>query len=38
MAHPQQGFHVKVRINAPGSIGKDTKYKTFWVTGCSSGY
>ena len=35
MAHPQQGYHVKLRVNAPGSIGKDTKYKTFWVTGCA---
>jgi hypothetical protein len=35
MAHPQQGYHVKLKINAPHSIGKDTKYKTFWVTGCT---
>jgi hypothetical protein len=34
MAHPNQGFHVKLKINAPHSIGKDTKYKTFWVTDC----
>lgn len=34
MAHPNQGFHVKLKVNAPHSIGKDTKYKTFWVTGC----
>ncbi len=34
MGHPEQGFHVKLTINAPGSIGKDTKYKTFWVSGC----
>jgi len=35
MAHPNQGYHVKLKVNAPGSIGKDTKYKTFWVSGCS---
>jgi hypothetical protein len=23
-----------LKVNAPGSIGKDTKYKTFWVQGC----
>lgn len=34
MIHPQQGYHVKLKVNAPGSIGKDTKYKTFWVVGC----
>lgn len=33
--HPNQGFHVKLKVNAPGSIGKDTKFKTFWVTGCN---
>jgi hypothetical protein len=34
MAHPNQGYHVKLKVYAPSSIGKDTKYKTFWVTGC----
>ena len=34
MAHPQQGYHVKVTVKAPGSIGADTKYKTFWVRFC----
>ena len=34
MFHPQQGYHVKLQVNAPGSIGKDTKYKTFWVDRC----
>ncbi|MFC6285565.1 hypothetical protein ACFP3Q_00905 [Nocardioides sp. GCM10027113] len=34
-AHPNQGYHVKLKVRAPGSIGKDTKYKTFWVTGCA---
>ena len=32
--HPQQGWHVKLTVNAEGSIGADTKYKVFWVTGC----
>jgi hypothetical protein len=36
MAHPQQGYHIKLTVNAPRSIGKDTKYKTFWVQSCTS--
>jgi hypothetical protein len=32
-----QGFHIKLKINAPGSIGKDTKYKVFWVQECAYG-
>jgi hypothetical protein len=32
--HPQQGFHVKLTINAEGSQGADLKHKVFWVTGC----
>ena len=32
--HPQQGFHVKLTINADGSQGADTKHKVFWVEGC----
>jgi hypothetical protein len=35
VAQPNQGFHVSLTVNAPGSIGSDTKHKTFWVTGCS---
>jgi hypothetical protein len=31
---PQQGFHLKLTVHADGSIGNDTKYKVFWVTGC----
>jgi hypothetical protein len=31
---PNQGFHVKLTINADGSQGADTKHKVFWVTGC----
>jgi hypothetical protein len=32
--HPNQGFHVKLTINAEGSQGADVKHKVFWVTGC----
>jgi hypothetical protein len=32
--HPNQGFHVKLTINAEGSQGADTKYKVFWVEDC----
>ena len=35
--HPNQGFHVKLTINAEGSQGSDTKHKVFWVTGCPPG-
>jgi hypothetical protein len=31
---PQQGYHVKVTVNTPGSQGADTKHKVFWVTPC----
>jgi hypothetical protein len=34
--HPQQGWHVKLTVNADGSQGADTKYKTFWVSGCET--
>jgi hypothetical protein len=34
--HPQQGWHVKLTVNADGSQGADTKYKTFWVSGCEA--
>jgi len=33
-AHPQQGYHVKLTVNAEGSHGADVKHKVFWVTGC----
>jgi hypothetical protein len=33
-AHPVQGVHVKLTVNAEGSQGADTKHKVFWVTGC----
>jgi cell division septation protein DedD len=32
--HPQQGWHIKLTINADGSQGSDLKHKTFWVTDC----
>ena len=31
---PSQGFHVRLTVNADGSIGANTKHKTFWVKGC----
>jgi hypothetical protein len=34
--HPQQGWHVKLTVNADGSQGADTKHKVFWVTGCET--
>ncbi|GCD90912.1 hypothetical protein [Nocardioides sp. LS1] len=30
----QQGFHVKMTVNTPGSNGADKKSKVFWVQGC----
>jgi hypothetical protein len=35
--HPNQGFHVKLTVNAEGSQGADVKHKVFWVTGCPAG-
>lgn len=32
--HPQQGFHVKLTVNAEGSQGADVKHKVFWVEDC----
>ena len=32
--HPEQGWHVKLTVNAEGSQGADTKFKVFWVSGC----
>ena len=34
--HPQQGFHIKLTIEADGSQGAQTKHKVFWVEGCGS--
>ncbi|MEO8425230.1 MAG: hypothetical protein ABI595_15140 [Actinomycetota bacterium] len=36
-AHPNQGFHIRLTIEAQGSIGAETKHKTFWVTDCDGG-
>lgn len=33
-AHPKQGYHVKLTVNADGSKGADTKHKVFWVQRC----
>lgn len=35
LAHPKQGFHAKVTIHTPGSIGNDTKTKVFWFKDCA---
>lgn len=34
-SHPQQGYHVKLTINADGSRGADVKHKVFWVQPCA---
>jgi LPXTG-motif cell wall-anchored protein len=34
--HPNQGWHIKLTVNAEGSQGADTKHKVFWVTGCET--
>ena len=34
---PSQGFHVRLTVEAQGSIGAMTKHKTFWVTDCGGG-
>jgi hypothetical protein len=34
--HPQQGWHVKLTINADGSQGADVKHKVFWVSDCET--
>ena len=31
----RQGYHVKLTVNAPGSLGADTKHKVFWVRACA---
>jgi hypothetical protein len=35
--HPNQGFHVKLTVNAEGSKAADVKHKVFWVIGCGPG-
>ena len=37
MAHPQQGYHIKLVVNAEGSIGADKKHKVFWIEECAYG-
>jgi hypothetical protein len=32
---PNQGYHVKVTVNAPGSQGSTKKQKVFWVQPCA---
>jgi hypothetical protein len=34
LEHAQQGYHVKVTVDAPGSRGA-AKQKVFWVDGCN---
>ena len=36
-ARPNQGFHIRLTVEAQGSIGAMTKHKTFWVTDCEVG-
>lgn len=33
----QQGFHIRLTVEAQGSIGSMTKHKTFWVDNCGGG-
>jgi hypothetical protein len=37
VAHPNQGFHVRLTVEAQGSIGSMTKHKTYWVDDCGGG-
>lgn len=32
--HPKQGYHVKLTVATPRSLGNDTKTKVFWVAPC----
>ena len=34
--HPKQGYHVKVTVSTPHSLGNDTKTKVFWVQPCET--
>jgi hypothetical protein len=34
MGSSSQGAHVRLTVHADGATNADTKYKTFWVTGC----
>lgn len=33
--HDKQGYHVKLKVNAPGTKGSDNKFKVFWVKPCA---
>ena len=33
--HPVQGHHIRLTVEAQGSIGDETKHKVFWVEGCT---
>lgn len=33
--HPQQGYHVKLTVHTPYSLGNDSKTKVFWVEPCA---
>ena len=34
VAHPIQGFHLKLTVTTTYSQGADTKYKVFWLQDC----
>ena len=34
--HPKQGYHVKLTVATPYSLGNDTKTKVFWVEPCAA--
>jgi len=34
--HPHQGYHVRLTVATPRSLGNDTKTKVFWVEPCTS--
>lgn len=34
--HPKQGFHVKVTVHTPHSLGNDSKTKVFWFQPCGT--
>lgn len=34
--HPKQGYHVKLTVATPRSLGNDTKTKIFWVEPCEA--
>ncbi|TQL70800.1 hypothetical protein FB381_4742 [Nocardioides albertanoniae] len=36
LAHPKQGFHVKVTVETPHSKGNETKSKVLWFQNCET--